>query len=406
MSKLMASPFLRNGAIILASVAAAVFLFPGFVHDLFRSDQFMPHATCYLRNPKVIALHVSSDLLIGLAYVSISSTLAYLVFKASKGIPFHWMFLAFGLFIVSCGFTHFMEVWTVWSPVYWLAGYVKLITAAASVVTAVALFPLVPKIFALINSVKVSEQRRSDLKNAHARLETQKADLELANRELETFNYSVAHDLRAPLRAIQGFSTILQNEYASHLDEKGKGYAQRIAANAVKMDSLLSDLLEYGRISRGGIELSQVDLKTVMNQTVNDLEPQIKNRNARVAVEADDVVVQANSTILVQVLNNLVSNAIKFMPSGRSPAILMQAITIGDVVQIKVTDNGIGIPEPHHAKIFNLFERLHSETEYPGTGIGLAIVQRGVEKMGGRIFVQSQVGQGSTFTIELPKAKV
>src|SRR5579862_3592466 len=122
MSKLLASPLLRYGALVVACVVAVVFLFPGFVHDLFRADQFMPHATCYLRNPKMITLHVTSDMLIGLAYVCISSTLAYLVYKASKDIPFHWMFLAFGLFIVSCGFTHFMEVWTVWKAVYWLAG--------------------------------------------------------------------------------------------------------------------------------------------------------------------------------------------------------------------------------------------------------------------------------------------
>src|SRR5882724_11896251 len=111
----------------------------------------------------MIWLHVTSDLFIGLAYVSISSTLAYMVYRASRNIPFHWMFLAFGLFIVSCGFTHFMEVWTVWRPVYWLAGYVKVITAVASVVTAIALFPLVPKIFQLINAVKVSEDRRVKL---------------------------------------------------------------------------------------------------------------------------------------------------------------------------------------------------------------------------------------------------
>ena len=129
--------FLRFGALILACTALVTLLFPDVVHGLFRGGQFMPHATCYLRNPQIILLHVSSDLMIGLAYVSISTTLAYLVYKASKDIPFHWMFLAFGLFIITCGFTHFMEVWTVWQAVYWLAGYVKLICAAASVTTAI-----------------------------------------------------------------------------------------------------------------------------------------------------------------------------------------------------------------------------------------------------------------------------
>src|SRR5262245_27844315 len=144
------NPFLKYGLLISVAVTAVALLFPEFIHGLLRADQFMPHSTCYLRNPKVIALHVTADLLIGLAYVSISSTLAYLVYKASKDIPFHWMFLAFGLFIITCGFTHFMEVWTVWQAVYWLAGYVKIICAVASVATALALYRLVPKVFGLI----------------------------------------------------------------------------------------------------------------------------------------------------------------------------------------------------------------------------------------------------------------
>src|SRR5215472_16537933 len=157
--RVLANPAFRFGALIV-SIALVTAIFPAVVRQLFRSDQFMPYATCYLRNSRMICLHVASDVLIGLAYVSISATLAYLVRKASRDIPFHWMFLAFGLFIITCGFTHFMEAWTVWTPVYWLAGYVKLICAVVSVATAIALYPLVPKVFALIRAVRVSEQRR------------------------------------------------------------------------------------------------------------------------------------------------------------------------------------------------------------------------------------------------------
>ena len=104
----------------------------------------MPHEICYVQDGRLVWLHIISDLLIGLAYVSISATLAYLVYRSSREIPFNGVFLAFGLFIVSCGMTHFMEVWVIWEPVYWMSGYVKVVTAAASVATAVALFPLVP----------------------------------------------------------------------------------------------------------------------------------------------------------------------------------------------------------------------------------------------------------------------
>src|SRR5438105_4443896 len=139
---LIHSPFFRYGALLALAVLAATVVVPGGLRNLFSSSQFMPRATCYLRNPQVIALHVASDGLIGLSYVCISLTLGYLAYKASRDIPFHWMFVAFGLFFFSCGITHFMEIWTVWQPVYWLAGYVKFVTAAASAVTAMALFSL------------------------------------------------------------------------------------------------------------------------------------------------------------------------------------------------------------------------------------------------------------------------
>src|SRR5258707_8028426 len=204
------NPFLRYGLLLGAALAGIALLSPDFIRGLFRADEFMPHATCYLRNPKVIALHVTSDLLIGFACVAISSTLAWLVYKSRKGIPFHWMFLAFGLFIITCGFTHFMEVWTVWRAVYWLAGWVKVVCAAASVVTALALFPLVPKVFALIDAVKVSEERRVKLENA--------------NTELEAFAYSVSHDLRAPLRAMQGMAGALREDHGKQLDPQALNY--------------------------------------------------------------------------------------------------------------------------------------------------------------------------------------
>src|SRR5258707_10948875 len=181
--------FFRYGLAIAMAVAAGGLLFPDHVRRIFSADGFMPHSMCYMNDPRMVWLHVVSDMFIGLAYVCISSTLAYLVFRANRNIPFHWMFLAFGLFIVSCGFTHFMEVLTVWHPVYWLAGYVKVVTAVASVTTAAALFPLVPRIFRTIESVKVSEERRAEGAGG--------------NRELEGFSSSILHDFRAPLRTMQ-----------------------------------------------------------------------------------------------------------------------------------------------------------------------------------------------------------
>ena len=365
-------------------------LFPNLFHSLLRSDQFMPHATCYLRNPKVIWLHVSSDLVIGVSYVCISSTLAYLVWKASRDIPFHWMFLAFGLFIVTCGFTHFMEVWTVWEPVYWLAGYVKLICGVASAATALALFPLVPEVFALIKSVRLSERR--------------KADLESANHDLEAFAYTVSHDLRAPLRAIQGYAAAFGLDFEKDLQPEAKNYLGRISDASRRMEALLSDMLQYSRVSRTEIQLSRVSLQAALGDATHELQADIKNSQAEILLEPVLPDVTAHSTLLTQVLANLLSNALKFVPSGIRPRIQILARERDGFVRVSVIDNGIGIAPEYREKIFGVFQRLHTEAEYPGTGIGLAIVQKAMLRMNGRVGIDSPSGGGSCFWIELPKA--
>src|SRR5882724_5652992 len=166
MIRLFRSRAFRYCLAMVVAVTAVFFFVPAIQGHLFAKN-FLPHSTCYLSNPKMIWLHVCSDSAIGLSYLAISSTLGYLVYRARREIPFHWMFLAFGLFIIACGFTHFMEVWTVWKPFYWLAGDVKLLTAVASAVTAILLPPLVPKIFEMIVAAKQSEERRLKLETAN-----------------------------------------------------------------------------------------------------------------------------------------------------------------------------------------------------------------------------------------------
>ncbi|HEX4645137.1 MAG TPA: histidine kinase dimerization/phospho-acceptor domain-containing protein, partial [Verrucomicrobiae bacterium] len=249
MKKVIQSPAVRFGMILLLTLAICGMFLPQSFASLFQSVG-MPHSHCYLDDPRMIWLHVVSDLLIGFAYVSISTTLAYLVYRARRSIPFHWMFLAFGLFIVSCGFTHFMEVWTVWQPVYWLAGYVKVVTAVASVVTAVALFPLVPRIFNLAATAQVSEERRVKLVQA--------------NKELEAFASTVSHDLRAPLRTMQGMAVALKEEQEKRMTEDARFFVERITHAAQRMDTLITDLLNYNRMSLAEFELRRVDLAAVL----------------------------------------------------------------------------------------------------------------------------------------------
>src|SRR6266516_2898902 len=177
MSKSLLLKPLHIGLLLLAAVGALSFMAPGFWTKLFSTQGFMPHGHCYFWRPEVVWLHVGSDLLIGLSYVAISATLAFLVYKARREIPFHWMILAFGLFIIACGGTHFMEVYTLWHPRYWLSGTIKLLTAVASVTTAVALPPLVPKVFTLIGDAKLSQGRKLRLESANAELEKLNARL-------------------------------------------------------------------------------------------------------------------------------------------------------------------------------------------------------------------------------------
>jgi hypothetical protein len=162
---------LSYGAALVVPAVILLAAWPNLAANLFvdgfGEQSFMPHGMCYLWVPQLYILHVSSDLLIGLSYVAISSTLVYLIYRARHDVPFSWIFLAFGLFIIACSATHFMEVWTIWHGTYWLSGYLKLLTAAASVAVAVVLPFLLPQVFKLIDSVKLSEQRRAQLERIH-----------------------------------------------------------------------------------------------------------------------------------------------------------------------------------------------------------------------------------------------
>ncbi|HBE30676.1 MAG TPA: histidine kinase, partial [Cyanobacteria bacterium UBA11368] len=161
---------LGYGIGILAITLVLVLIWPGLWQNLLVAKGFIPHGHCFLWKPALVSLHLVSDMLIGLSYVAISATLAYLVYKARRDIPFDSVFLAFGAFIVACGATHFMEVWTLWTPTYWLAGEFKLITAVASVTTALVLPPLVPQVLVLLQNAKVSEERKLKLESANTEL--------------------------------------------------------------------------------------------------------------------------------------------------------------------------------------------------------------------------------------------
>jgi len=229
--------------------------------------------------------------------------------------------------------------------------------------------------------------------------------LQEANEALEAFGFSVSHDLREPLRTIQGYANALKEDYQEGRLDKFIVYVTRIEAVTRRVDTMVVDLLEFARLSRTEIAIDAVAVIDAVRdmQLMSQAEPGYGR--ARIDIDvAPDIVVKAHRQTLVQTLTNLVSNAVKFVRPERVPHVRIHALRSGALVRIAVEDNGVGIPLEAQSRIFNVFERLHSEEEFPGTGIGLAIVKKGLERMGGGIGVISAPDAGASFLIDLPAA--
>jgi PAS domain S-box-containing protein len=233
---------------------------------------------------------------------------------------------------------------------------------------------------------------------------TAEAALTAANRELETFTYSVSHDLKGPLRGIVGYSRLLLQDHSERLDAEGRQFLDNVAQAAVHMDRLIDDLLAYSRLERREKHSGAVELRALIRSLLAERADEVLSRGARVSVDVpEDAVLRGDREGLAMALRNLLENALKFARPGIPPEIHVEACDTGATWQIAVRDEGIGFDMRFHDRIFTIFQRLHRPEEYPGTGVGLAIVRKAMDRMGGRVWAKSAPGQGATFYLEVPK---
>jgi PAS domain S-box-containing protein len=267
-----------------------------------------------------------------------------------------------------------------------------------------------PKYFiSVVEDISQRKQAEEAIRQLNVTLEQRvierTAQLAEVNQELRAFTSTISHDLRSPLTTMKGLAQALLEDYGKDLGEEGYTYTQLIWNAAQHMDELTQDLLIYSRLSQSQIELQPIDLNQLMCQILMQIQPELQARHAQVNVDFPLPEVVAHPTLLTQVLTNLLTNAIKFIAPDVQPQVQVWSEEQGDWVRLWVADNGIGIEPDAQERIFGVFERLHGTEVYPGTGIGLAIVRRGMERMGGRVGIESQLERGSRFWLELRSVK-
>lgn len=393
-----------------------------------QSGSFMPHGMCYLWAPDLLWLHVISDGLTGLAYWAIPPFLVYLVIKgrreipagapyAERRLPYDWMFVAFGVFIVACGAVHMMAIWTVWEPRYWLSGGVKAVTALASVATAVALPPLIPRALDLVREARDSELRRVQLEEAHDELEGLYEEQKRIEQERIHFFANVSHELRTPLTLILGPTEKLLQE--GQLPEDARRQLEVVVRNARTLRGQVDDLLAVSKLEEGrpAPRPAEVDLSELFRDVAAHFEGQARDQGIRFELEAPEVFpARLDPEMSRRILLNLLSNAFEFTPEGGEIRCSLaegdgtpegreeeEDRTGGEVI-LRVDDSGPGVPAGRREEIFERFrtEETVAGRRFGGTGIGLSVVRQFAELQGGSVSAGDSPLGGARFTVRLP----
>jgi len=256
-----------------------------------------------------------------------------------------------------------------------------------------------------ITELKVAEDKIVELnRDLERKVSERTMQLEAANKELESFSYSVSHDLRTPLRAIDGFSHILLDDYADKLDDEGKRLLKVVRDNTSRMGQLIDDILKFSRTGRVELTSSGIDMEHMAHAVIEELQTAVTGSKLQVEIEPIPPA-RGDNAMMRQVFANLLSNAIKFSSTREKPRIQVGATVNDDETVYYVRDNGVGFDMQYADKLFGVFQRLHSVNEFEGTGIGLAIVKRIVTRHGGRVWADGKVNEGATIYFALPNGE-
>jgi PAS domain S-box-containing protein len=243
-----------------------------------------------------------------------------------------------------------------------------------------------------------------ELEKLNRSLSLRTSELETVNKELEAFSYSVSHDLKSPLRSVDGFAKMLEEDYSGKLDDEGKRLLKVIRDSAKEMGQLISDLLEFSRMTRKDIHKTNIDMDELVRDVYSHFENDLKGRD--VSLDADSLPeIYGDPAMIREVLVNLLSNAFKFTRPKKVAVIKIESTSEGDDIVFTTSDNGVGFDMSYKDKLFSVFQRLHSVSEFEGTGIGLALVQRIIQRHGGKVWAESELGKGSKFSFSIPKIK-